>query len=438
VPTTSNDKKQRVRRWERHQKQEAQERRIRGLLRERKQARKASRGPALILRHLPGKNVSARHRDAAAALWDAARHSKLVEPGRTVRAGWPQPDDGFLVALARLSAHHAAWVRDPGDWAVRTHNPERQFAALARHLLCRYDVPRCFDACWFNPDPRAAKREQSWYLRLGRGQSLRSARGLPLQLTRRAAHLLPGAPGDLTVFAALRWAQLRAIGADAALIDALLASPMGTHFARDDFWLTAAQFFIAHPLLAREQVGPVADYLHHQRFVDRPAELIDGRLVNPGPAQPNLSLRGRASDTLLRQVRRWHAQLGRGPRHDVPRRWRSCGIAGLDRIEGTGANAIYWQVRELCDARELLAEGRTMHHCVGTYAEPCARGACAIFALTKTRGATNTPELTVEVRVSTRQIVQARGKHNALPTQEQMRVMSVWATEARLLAARGV
>lgn len=429
---------QRTARWERKHRAQQEERRAQAVLKKRKAERKAMHGPTMI-RQLATRKLSSRaYLQAIESLWQATRQSKLAATGPMVRSGWPQPDQTYLFGLAQLAQRFESWIRTPEDWSPRTHNAQRQFASLARHLLCQYDVPRCFESAWTNTNRAQAKREQDWYIRLGRGLSLRGAAGLPIELTRRAAHVLPQAPADLTIRQALRWAQLQSMGADGALTEALLASTMATDFKRDDFWLTVAAFFIRHPMLDRAQVGPIVDYLHHQRHVDQPTMLVDGRLVEPGPAQPRLSMTGRSPDTLLRQVQQWHARLARVPKHFVQQSWRHCGVPGMDRLEGDGSSAVLWRIRELTDSRELLAEGKTMRHCVGSYVDSCARGFSAIYAMRKTKSSTISPVLTIEVVVKTRTIAQARGRDNARPTQEQKRVLSIWAQQAHLTIGRYV
>ena len=433
MPVT-HPKAQRVKRWERKQKQGERERRLQKLLKDKKQAKKAERGPALILAQATKKLTSARYLAAVDELWDAARRSKLAEFGRT-RAGWPQTSPTYLYALAQLAQRHESWLRRPRTWDVRTHNADRQFASLAHHLLCEYPVPRCFESAWFNTNKAGSRREQSWYIRLGRGHSLRTAQGLPCELTRKAAHFVSLAPDRLTIRQAFRCGQLRAMGADPALVEALLASAIGTDFKRDDFWLTVVRFFVNHPMLDRAQVGPIVDYLDHRRHRNLPAMLIDGRLVEPGPAQPNLTMRGRSPEVLLRQVRQWHGRLSRLKDHATPQKWPTCGVPGLARIEGDGPNAVLWGLEELCDSRELIAEGRRMRHCVATYVGSCARGSVAIYAMTRTQGNQIKAVLTVEVRVASREIVQARGKDNIRATPDQMRVLGIWAREAGLTVA---
>ncbi|MEM6551469.1 MAG: PcfJ domain-containing protein [Planctomycetota bacterium] len=426
-------KAQRVRRWERKRGQDDRDRRLRELMKRKKAAQKRELASSLLLQEVPEKHRTPGCVEAVAVLWEAVQSTKLLKRSGERRAGWPMPDASYLYGLGQLSVQHRHWVRSPAGWVPRTHNVERQFASLAAHLFCRYPVPACFGSAWFNRSKRSAAVEQRWYIRLGQGKSLRGAPGLPLELTRRAAHLLQEAPATLTILQALRWAQLRAMGADDRLVTVLLESPMGTNFRRDAFWLTVARFFVAHPMLDRAQVGPIVDYLHDRRHRAQPAMLVEGRLVEPGPAQPNLSMQGRSPETLLRQVRQWHGRLARGSVQHVPRSWKPCGIAGLSRVEGTGRRKVLWRVRELCDSRELLAEGRAMRHCVASYADSCARGFSAIYSMTRTTEGGVEPVLTLEVVVAGRRIVQARGRCNELPTPEARRVMQVWARHAGLV-----
>lgn len=74
-------------------------------------------------------------------------------------------------------------------------------------------------------------------------------------------------------------------------------------------------------------------------------------------------------------------------------------------------------------AGEIVAEGHKLHHCVGTYVESVARGACAILFVRKAK-AKKTPFYTVEVRDG--RIVQARGNNNCAPTPEVKQFLDAW------------
>ena len=96
---------------------------------------------------------------------------------------------------------------------------------------------------------------------------------------------------------------MHALGGDARLTEAFVATQLGRAFEHDDFWVTVIRFFIANPLLDRCHVGPIVDYLQHQRF--EASVLLVAPGVRERQPQPNLSMHGRAADALLRQVKRW-------------------------------------------------------------------------------------------------------------------------------------
>jgi len=438
MATRNPTKNNRIARWERKHKRDAHDRKINEVLRDRKRQRKSLRGPEQITRVLTGPPGGKGFERAVAELWDAVAHTKLVVADHGTRPGYIDRHRSHLYGLAQLALRYKSWRRRPATWKPRSHNTDRRFCSLARHLLCEYRPPACMDSAWFEADKAAARRQQSWFIHVGRGGSMRTAAGLPVDLTRKAAHLFQSTPATLGLMEGLRWAQLGAMGGDARLIDALLASPMGTDFARDDFWLTVARFFIDHPMLDRAQVGPVVDYLHHHRHVVQPARCEDGRQIPAGPLQPALSMRGRAPNRLLAQVRQWHARLAVYSARQAYLSWKPTRIGPFTRAEGEGRSAKRYAVRELCDSRALTDEGRRMHHCVGSYDVSCHAGRSAIFAMSCAHKSEVKGLLTIEVALGAGQVVQARGVCNAMPSPDALRVLRIWAQEKGLGVGRGL
>lgn len=373
---------------------------------------------------------------AAEQLARAVRRTKLTDKKRTIAIAAYRGNRNYIHGLAALAAQHRRWLRTPGSWSCRSHNARRQFASLARHLLCEYSPPECMDAAWFNPHNLLNKREQDWFIWIGRGNNLRKKSDLPVELTRRAVHLLNDAPVSLTVTEALRWAQLRAMGANKRLTDELLGSDVGHDFENDAFWITVARFFIDQPMLDAAQVRPIIDYIADQRFAPQ-ARVWDGeRWVEPGAAQPNFTMRGRTLRSLIRQVNAWHRGLGRGFAFDPKLSWSGCGLKPFDRQEGESPDARFWHVRELTSARELAGEGHAMRHCVATYTSSCHRGATSIFSMTCRRNGIEQRVVTIEVHRSTRRVVQVRGKYNALPDGAAERMLRIWAAESKFTIVR--
>ena len=94
-----------------------------------------------------------------------------------------------------------------------------------------------------------------------------------------------------------------------------------------------------------------------------------------------------------------------------------------------------WTITELLSTKALVAEGRTMKHCVATYARSCAHGDCSIWTLEVWTLEGRSKLLTIEVRRDTRFICQVRGKCNALAAEKHRGVLRRWAEQAGLQLA---
>ena len=343
----------------------------------------------------------------------------------------PFAENSFVDALSRLASRRADWVRPLADWEPDSRNPRRQLTGLARHLLARYDdVPACLDAAWFGVDGDELRRRQDWFVHLGNGGSLRTAPGMPVTLTKRMAHLYLQADDELMPEEALRWAQVTGQGGDNDLAWEVLRSRLGRSFEHEEFWSSVIIFLVRTPALGLQHIGPVVDYLHDQKFVPVERRLPGGRVEVDGPPQPNLTMKSRSVDKLLRQVEAWHEELAQQARLEEPaskrpaertyrREWGAEMIADFEHVErqGHGVDRVLWSVRQLRNRSELATEGREMHHCAYSLAKKCKSGATSIWSLSVKLGTGRRVQvLTVAVEPTSRRITQARGRYNALPT----------------------
>jgi hypothetical protein len=265
------------------------------------------------------------------------------------------------------------------------------------------------------------------------GENIRTA-DVPIPLTKRMAHHFMQTPNDCSVEHALRWGQVLGLGGNPRLARAIMASRLGEHFENEDFWITVVRFFIANPMLDTAQVGPIVDYLHNQRFVEREEFVARGIRERRPPPQPNLSMRGRNPNTLMRQVEEWH----RRPAVKLQdREWSSSGIGPFDWVEGSEGSENFrrWTIQELLNAQDLATEGWAMKHCVATYVESCARRDTSIWSLQMHNREGSRRILTVEVRLSSKTICQARGKRNAMPDAKSKNILRRWAAEQGLRLA---
>lgn len=135
------------------------------------------------------------------------------------------------------------------------------------------------------------------------------------------------------------------------------------------------------------------------------------------------------------------ARLARNPRRVVEAVCRgeltaaevtSSRIPPFELRTGTkGKDLRIWRIRELLSSQALIAEGRAMRHCVGSYASSCANGHCSIWTMEVESFDGLEKRQTIEVNAH-RAVVQSRGKRNDLPTQQEREMLGRWAQEAEL------
>ena len=362
----------------------------------------------------------------------------LFVMGPVIRQFGTQGGNTFIGALSSLAKHHNSWLRPVEQWSPHTHNSRRQFSSLVRHLLAKYPVPTFVDSVWFRGNTPEAQRQQEWFKEIGGGTSPRQL-DLPVRLTKRMVHHFLHAPSGHTVEAALRWAQVVGLGGNARLAEAVLGSRLATDFSHEEFWTSVIRWLIASPMLDTGQVGPIVDYIHHQKFEPQQHTVTD---VEPeiGPAQSDFSIKERTPESLLRQMQAWHTDLRKQPQ-PTEVSWYESGICEFDWTErSTDPGEVrHWTITEILTRKDLFNEGCVMHHCVASYEHACTSGRSAIWSMGIERNDSRRKQvLTVEVAVGRKAICQARGKTNRMPTEKEMGILRRWAAQEGLTIDDGV
>lgn len=328
-----------------------------------------------------------------------------------------------------LSKEPEKWVRPLEEWQSDTHNPDRQFSSLARHLWALYSVPLFMDNAWTNGNCT----QQEWFRHIGAGKNIRTAADLPAPLTKMMAHLFLTAPPSYSIDSAFRWAQVHSLGGDPRLADALLETKIAHDFRDNEFWLSVLRFFIRNPMLDPAQINPIIDYIWNRKYENRIVFVGRGVAEELGPEQPHFSMRGRTVASLLTAVEAWHKQLGREAKGGNLQ-WKKSPYEPFSCVEGSkkNKNMRVWRIRELLSSAELIAEGRAMQHCVASYARSCHNGTCSIWTVDTETEEGMDKLLTLEINNASNQIRQVRGKRNRRPTEKEKEVIQRWATQEGL------
>jgi hypothetical protein len=178
--------------------------------------------------------------------------------------GWTAPV--FLInRLRNLAARQSQWIRPCETWQPGPSNLRPAFRSLAHHLLNHYPVPGFMDSAWDLPNGPEAFRQQSWFIRLGRGLRFR-ALNLPFVLTRNMEHHVRRAPDHYSLSQALRYGETRGMGGSDKLAREVAVGRLGQRIEHPDFWRTVLAFFVAHPEMSLEHVNPIVDFIHTNKF----------------------------------------------------------------------------------------------------------------------------------------------------------------------------
>jgi len=332
--------------------------------------------------------------------------------------------------LVRVGRMHEQWRRDIRAWRPQTDDADEQVPELIRHLFELYPTSEFFVNTWL-PLPGRPRdwRGFAWYLHVAGGGNVRTAPGIPAKLTRRAAHEMLQAPPIATATEAIRWGQLRALGACGNIVWRMFDTAAAYDFDNDDVWLPLFAKIIDDTNFPINQVAPLVDYVHHR--------------MNQAPVDRPFTVKGRPLDSLTRGMERWHVELGQEQRALYDLGANTWGdqedlrtatwdpqpkISAMHRGKGERS----WEIVELRSFSELLDEGAAMHHCIVSYAHECVDGSSSVWSMRCPGQETLANRVTVHVSTHNRYIAEARGFANAPISPSAFRRLSYWARENKL------
>jgi hypothetical protein len=290
--------------------------------------------------------------------------------------------------------------------------------------LAFYPVPGFMDSVWDLGQGPEGFRQQAWYIRLGRGASVREL-DVPLPLTRRMEHFVRRAPDHYTVAQALRYGEVRGLGGSEPSAREIVNGFLGRRIEHAAFWRTVIWFFVKQRDMPIEHVNPIVDFIQANKFGGEEVVTERGQERRPAPC-PGFSMDGRTVKSLLRLASTWHLDLGRKKTGGCFS-WSPSGIRGYHFVERLEQNDREWTIQELLDSDALYAEGSAMRHCVYTYANWCRRGESTIWSLRLRVDAAEKRMATIEVHPRWRAIVQFRAKCNQRPGPKSLEILRQWA-----------
>lgn len=360
-------------------------------------------------------------------------------------------------ALYLIYRYKGHWVRDISSWEKKSYNLEKQIKSIARHLLCKYDIPKFMDNIWFQGftgrnlnDRRLEEEETTWthrfYIHIGQGKNPRTFGDFPLDisLSKKEAHYFLKAPENYFLLQAVRWAQFISAGGDKRLIKYVMESRLGARHTYQElssgigskkmisFWTTILQFFAKQPMLDGHVIAPLCDYIHHMRF-GRGGAANNQRMATP--SNPNFTMKGRTIDSLTRGMEGWHAELNKEQKNKRRKlkSWKGFDIGDYEVTIGKNEHKKIYSFKQVTTSAELSSEGSAHGHCVYSFLNSCAEGYTSIWSMTVFGHSQVWKQLiTLEINRNSG-ILEMRGKGNRPPTENEMRVIRLFAQKRNLI-----
>lgn len=334
--------------------------------------------------------------------------------------------------LVRVCAYEKDWLRPPEEWQAPAGEdaPDVIIRSLLEHTFVRYEIPAFLYHAWLVRGD-LQWRERDWFVRLARGASWRDLSGLPATISRRALHECRHAPAHLSIAQGLRWGQVMASGGSAALAHEVVTSRMAHDMTHDAWWSRLIGKFSAAGRHASRHYGMVSDML--VEMFDQERYEKAGRLL----ALPMSELCAHANGfwrdacaSLAVHLPEWQQRDHRHPEcrqqvsHLMRQHWHPLFPRSAQRPIRMRMGLMQW--RELTNAAELIAEGRTMRHCVASRVHACLHGHSSVLIITIVH-AGGEERLTMEICRKTRVIREVRGRYNRHPSDIALHCLDQWA-----------
>lgn len=322
-------------------------------------------------------------------------------------------DSKFNLAIALFFEYRPYWMQSYNTWIPDSKNTNRQFSSLIKHLFCKYKTPNFLESAWLQNVGGIQSinhRLIEIYLWITSGKNIRTFPKLPIILTKKMANYFLEAPNDYSIDQAIQYGRVIGLGGDKRLASVINETRIARSSGHQAFWDSVIQFFINNPMLDRNQVGPIIDYIYSIKFT-------------AGAPQPGWTIKDKNPETLLTNVNEWHQRLRKLKISGVID-WKSSGINEFIKEEKSGNGVNLWCVVELRSSKELQKEGTEMKHCVSSYSKSCLDGRAAIFSIRKNSELMGT----IEVIPATKSIVQVRGKCNVLVKGKPWSILEEWAS----------
>ena len=297
-------------------------------------------------------------------------------------------------------------------WNPKTKSPRGILISLVKHYHVTYSVPGFLYNAYVDENYLNRDLALFSFHHLTKGGKPKNLLGTAIDapLTKKMLHLFLNS-NQPTFARAIREAQFKSQDSDPRIFQAfMMARPQIYERRVEKRYAEVINWLSKIGLLETSLVGPMLDFFDYQYDED-----------------PHYNLKGRTINSVMNAVRKWHKELHTknisGPKEYPILEGVNSFFYEKKKGKGESQYAIaVWTISPILTPRELQKEGGSLSHCVAGYSHRMANGSSFIWSVKEN----SSRKVTVEVN-GRKEIIQARGKFNRVPTEAEKSIIKRWA-----------
>ena len=330
----------------------------------------------------------------------------------------------FLARYLCVSPKHHQAIRNVDSFKAKNYNLATQVCELINHVFVAYPTPKFLYrellseaglALVFGESletqsssgQRSINERVRLFCTVSQGRSVAKFFESDRRVTKSVAHWFLFGPDENTIDENIFWAQCRALGISTSTCQFLVKrlSPI-VDLYQNDRMADVLNFFARY----ESEMGKYTK-----------DELVD--FIVAVAANHEFSFKGRTLGSMVKLCDEWHRTMYAGT---------------VGRYQSWPAQFDFWslerkgvdvQAFELSNNRALADEGRRQRHCVFSYTRWCISGQTRIVSFRWMAEGACIERVTVEVDTRLKQVVQAKGRLNRRPSEDEISVIRRWARD---------
>jgi len=303
------------------------------------------------------------------------------------------------------------------------------FKSIFYHLFVKYKIPNSLDKVLesFCYNYHQGLFHHELLIHMVKGKGLHHFPKLRLKVNSKVNFLFFNAPAQLNLVKAIWWATIRGKQVPYSLALKITHELKGVgHHNRWFEWLDELIFFLNRfKDISLNDLNKIMEFFIAQKKDNFYVYVsgIDERIFVPA-LYPDFQLKGRSVTSVLRFYDEWIGyinlmkEIGKG------------GDFQPSKVQPFRLNLgkTLVLIKQIKNVPSLIKEGKTMNHCVATYAGKCASGHSSIWTM-KLHLPNNKIKkaLTIEILEKEKTINEALGKHNRDSTDVEDKWLKAWA-----------